>query len=117
MHSINVAMSIWSKQGQKLWELHGVSTPVKYANIGFLPEDHGSLIHVSVHLDNIKILRLKKLKFFKEAWKVDKIRGYGNNYPEFVRIWFPHSWKEKTMISTPINNFLRYLLDNTWKDF
>lgn len=117
MTYINVAMSIRSKQRKKLWELHGVSTPVNYVTVGFLPEDQGNRILVSVHEDNIKILRLKKLRFFKAAWSVDKIAGYNSNYPHFLRVWFPSSWKEKRLISIPINNFLRYLLDETWKDF
>lgn len=128
MTYINVCLSVHSKQPKKLWELHGVSTPVNYVTVGFLTEEQTtyrvgeqskelSVLQVSCHEDNMKILRLKKLRFFKNAWGLDKIQGYNSKYPEFVRIWLPYSWREKRMISIPINNFLRYFLDNTWKDF
>jgi len=128
MNSITVRLSFDSKKEVKLWELNGVSTPVRYVTVSFLTEEQTTYLveerskeqgalHVEVHEDAIKILRLKKLKFFKEAWGLAKINGYNGKYLRFVHIYLPRSWKEKKLISIPINNFLRYLLDETWKDF
>ena len=115
MNSITVRLAFSAKEPLKLWELHGVSTPVRYCVVHFAAE--GDWLQVSVHEDNIKILRLKKLRFYKRAWNLSKIYGYDAKYEQTVHIWLPPSWKTKKMISVPINNFLRYLLDGTWKDF
>jgi hypothetical protein len=116
MNSITVRLAFSAKVTLKLWELQGVSTPVRYCVVHF--QDIGdNVLQVSVHEDNIKVLRLKKLKFFKQAWNISKIYGFNGSHEQTVHIWLPTSWRKKQMISIPINNFLRYLLDNTWKDF
>lgn len=113
---ITIRLSIQAEERVKLWELHGVSTPVRYCTINFAPVEQNYL-QVGCHEDVIKVLRLKKLKFWKQAWKLTRICGYYTEHKEFMKIVLPPSWKGMKLISIPINNFLRYLLDETWQDF
>jgi hypothetical protein len=119
MKPITIRLSIKAAPQEKLWELCGISTPVRYVVVTFLPEhrEKDNSILVSCHLDNTKVLRLAKLRFWKQAWGISVIQGYNGKYRETVHLTVPHSWKEKKSISIPINNFLRYFLDETWKDF
>lgn len=115
MKPITIRLSMKAKQSVKLWEVNGISTPVRYAVVGFSPEH--DFLQVAVHPDNIKILRLAKLKFYKKAWKVSKIYGHDAKYVQTVHITLPASWIDTYALSARINCFLRYLLDETWKDF
>ena len=115
MNNITVRLAFSAKQRVKIWELLGVSTPVRYAVVGFAND--ANFLQIAVHQDNIKILRLAKLRHYKKAWRISKIQGYNAKYKETVHLTLPASWRDSDSLNAQINNFLRYLLDNTWKDF
>lgn len=114
--NITVRLSMKAKQRVKLWEVYGISTPVRYAVVTFAKNDD-NILSVACVADNIKILRLKKLTHYKRAWNISKIRGYFALRKETVHITLPSHWRDKGSINAAVNNFLRYLLDGTWVDY
>jgi len=98
----------------KVWEVHGISTPVRYVTINFHPIEQ-NILQVSCNLENIKFLRLKKLITWKKINKITSICGYDNNTPEYVKLYPPRSWKGQDF-KKEINQFLKILLDEAWKD-
>ncbi len=116
MAAITVRLSMKSKQQVKLWEVYGISTPVRYAVVTFSGEDD-NILTVACHKDNLKVLRLAKLRHYKRAWNISKICGYYGARKETVRITLPSHWRDKSSLNAAINNFLRYLLCRAWVDF
>lgn len=115
MNKITVRATIKAKDDVKVWEILGIATPVRYVTINFLPVEQNNIL-VKVHEDAIKILRLKKLRLWKKIWKVSQICGYNRTDSiEFVNIYLPPSWKA-TELRSAMYWFLRYLLDEAYKD-
>lgn len=116
MNKITVRASIKTETEHPLvWEIYGISTPVRYVTINYLPVEQNKLL-VKVHEDAIKVLNLKKLRRWKKIWKLTSICGYNRTDAiEFVNIYLPPSWKN-VQLRPMLYWFLRYLLDEAWKE-